>query len=225
VDRQPERPGRLMPVDDLWLLRKRDAVTGDRRRSQRYGRGKRWRVRWTDPQTGEPRTEAFDRKADAERHDVNMHADISRGQYIDPRAGKVTVADYSIQWRSGQLHRDSTADMVERAFRLHVVPTLGHYAMADVRAQHLRTWVKTASYELKASTVHLVYGYIKTMFAAAVVDRVIGVSPCVGVRLPDIPNRGYYIPTPEQVHALSAGAVHRCGVWAARQRGLRAGAW
>jgi hypothetical protein len=26
-----------------------------------------------------------------------MHADISRGQYVDPRAGKITVADYGEQ--------------------------------------------------------------------------------------------------------------------------------
>lgn len=178
-----------MPVDDLWFLRQRDLTTGERVRSQRYGRGKRWRVRWVDPQTGEPRTEAFERKADAERHDVNMHADISRGQYVDPRAGRVTVAEYAERWRMAQLHRDSTADLVERAIRLYVVPTLGHRAMADVRAQHLRTWVKTVSADLRPSTVHLVYGYLKTMFGAAVVDRVIGVTPCVGVRLPDIPHR------------------------------------
>ena len=198
-----------MPVDDLWFLRARDPATGERKRSQRHGRGKRWRVRWTDPQTGEPRTEAFERKADAERHDANMHADISRGQYVDPRAGRVTVAEYAERWRTGQLHRDSTADLVERAIRLHVAPTLGHRAMADVRAQHLRTWVKAVSADLQASTVHLIYGYIKTMFAAAVVDRIIGVSPCVGVRLPDIPRRNYYVPTPDEVHALAMSVAPR----------------
>ncbi len=198
-----------MPVDDLWFLRQRNLATGERVRSQRYGRGKRWRVRWVDPQTGEPRTEAFERKADAERHDVNMHADISRGQYVDPRAGRVTVAEYAERWRVAQLHRDSTADLVERAIRLYVVPTLGHRAMADVRAQHLRTWVKTVSADLRPSTVHLVYGYLKTMFGAAVVDRVIGITPCVGVRLPDIPYREYYVPTPEEVHALAASIAAR----------------
>lgn len=60
-----------------------------------------------------------------------MHADISRGQYIDPRAGKITIAEYAAQWRRHQLHRDSTADMVERAFRLHILPVLGHVLLAD----------------------------------------------------------------------------------------------
>ncbi len=76
-----------MAVDDLWYLRKRDPATGERLPSQRHGRGKRWRVRWIDPETGQTRTELFGRRADAERHDANMHADISRGQYVDPREG------------------------------------------------------------------------------------------------------------------------------------------
>ena len=41
-----------MAVDDLWYLRKRDPATGERLPSQRHGRGKRWRVRWIDPETG-----------------------------------------------------------------------------------------------------------------------------------------------------------------------------
>ncbi|HEX2297540.1 MAG TPA: tyrosine-type recombinase/integrase [Pseudonocardiaceae bacterium] len=191
-----------MAVDDLWYLSRRDPETGERRQSKRHGRGKRWRVRWNDPHTGETRTALFERKADAERHDVSMQADISRGQYIDPRAGKITISEYAAQWRLNQLHRDSTADMVERAFRLHILPVLGHLPLADARASHLRSWVKVTAENLAASTVHLVYSYVKSMFAAAVVDKVIGSSPCVGIRLPEIRDREFFIPEPEQIHWL-----------------------
>jgi hypothetical protein len=91
-----------MAVDDLWYRRTRNPETGDRMPSKRHGRGKRWRVRWTDPETGQPRTESFERRADAERHDANMHADISRGQYVDPRAGQITVGEYAELWRKTQ---------------------------------------------------------------------------------------------------------------------------
>ena len=93
-----------------------------------------------------------------------MQADIPRGPYIDPRAGKITIAEYAAQWRAHQLHRDSTADMVERASRLHILPVLGHVPMADPRASHIRTWVKVATENLSASTVHLVYSYVKSIF-------------------------------------------------------------
>lgn len=191
-----------MAVDDLWYLARRDPGTGERRPSRRYGRGKRWRVRWNDPHTGETRTTLFERKADAERHDASMHADISRGQYIDPRAGKITIAQYAPQWRAHQLHRDSTADMVERAFRLHILPVLGNLPIADARASHIRGWVKTTVENLSASTVHLTYSYVKSMFAAATVDKIIASSPCVGIRLPEIRDREFLIPEPEQIHRL-----------------------
>ncbi|MDT7712678.1 MAG: hypothetical protein QOG46_1367, partial [Pseudonocardiales bacterium] len=107
------------------------------RPSKRHGRGKRWRVRWSDPHTGETRTTLFERKADAERHDASVHADISRGQYIEPRAGKITIAEYASQGRTHQLHRDSTAEIVERAFRLHILPMLGSLPIAEARSSHL----------------------------------------------------------------------------------------
>lgn len=191
-----------MAVDDLWYLSRRDPVTGARQPSLRHGRGKRWRVRWSDPNTGETRAALFERKAEAERHDADMRSDISRGRYIDPRAGRVTVTEYAEQWRAQQLHRDSTADMVERAFRLHIVPVLGHLPLADARASQIRGWVKTTTDNLAASTVHLVYSYVKSMFAAAVADKLIAASPCVGIRLPEIGDRDYFVPDPEQIHRL-----------------------
>lgn len=191
-----------MAVDDLWYLSRRDPETGERRPAKRHGRGKRWRVRWSDPQTGETRTALFERKADAERHDASMHADISRGQYIDPRAGKVTIAEYAEQWRGQQLHRDSTADMVERAFRLHILPVIGHVPLSDARASHVRAWVKGTTENLAPSTVHLVYSYVRAMFAAAAADKIIAATPCVGIRLPEIAERDYFVPEPEQIHRL-----------------------
>ncbi|MGH3569118.1 MAG: hypothetical protein ACRDRH_24455 [Pseudonocardia sp.] len=191
-------------VDDLWYLRQRDKDTGERLPSQRHGRGRRWRVRWVDPESGRTLTELFGRRADAERHDANMQADISRGQYIDPRAGKLTVADYAEQWRRTLLHRGSTAERVERVIRRHVVPVLGALPLSQVRNSHIRGWVKDRMQHLEPSTLKVVFfGTLVPMFNAAVADRRIVVSPCVAVRLPDVPDAEYYIARPGEVHALA----------------------
>ncbi len=174
-----------MPVDDVWYLKKR-GPDGERLPSKRHGRGKRYRVRWIDDK-GQPRTEFYERKADAERKDANVRADLSRGQYVDPKAGKVTVADYADEWRATQLHVDSTSVRVETAVRLHIVPTLlGRLALAEVRPSQVQAWAKNRAAVLAPTTMRLVYGYLVSMFAAAVLDRRIGSSPCVGVRLPDV---------------------------------------
>lgn len=215
-----------MAVDDLWFLRTRDPNSGERLKSKRHGRGKRWRVRWVDPETGKPRTELFERRADAERHDANVHADISRGQYVDPRAGQMTVADFAEQWRRTLLHRGSTAERTERAVRRHIVPVLGHLPLAAVRSSHIRGWVKDRMVALAPSTLAVVYsGILVPLFNSAVADKRIGTSPCVGIRLPEIPDSRYYIARASEVHALAEAlpVLYRPIVYLAAGCGWRPG--
>lgn len=214
-----------MPVDDLWYLKKR-GPNRERLPSKRHGRGKRWRLRWVDPETGAKREELFDKKVDAELADANRHADISRGQYVDPRAGRVTVAEHAEEWRAQQLHRDSTAERTERAIRLHIVPVLGKLPLTSVRSSHIKGWVKDRSGVLAPSTLHMIYsGTLVPMFTTAAVDRLIGVSPCVGIRLPEIEDGQYLIAKPEQVHALHEAlpARYRAIVYLAAGCGWRGG--
>jgi integrase len=113
---------------------------------------------------------------------------------------------------------------MERAFRLHVDPlSLGGLAMAQVRPSHMRAWVKDRAQVLAPSTLAVVWSYLTSMFSAAVIDRVIGVSPCSGVRLPGVPHHRHYIPTAEQVHILAATIAERYSsiVYLAAGCGLR----
>jgi len=187
-----------MAVDDLWYLAKKDAG-GNKVPSQRNGRGKRWRVR-----NHGARTQLFEKKTDAERYDANVRADLARGQYIDPQEGKVTIRQWAETWRREQLHRESSANRVETALRLHVYPVLGTDEIARVRPSHIRSWVKDRSRVLAPATLRTIYGGILApMFNAAVLDRVIGATPCVGIRLPELDSNDYTIATAEQVYALA----------------------
>ena len=120
-----------MAVDDLWYLAKR-GPDGSRLPSRKHGRGKRWRVRWID-NLGNSRERLFERKTDADRYDANVRADLSRGQYIDDRAGQLTVAELAQQWRTDQLHIESTGIRVEHAIRLHIAPGIGQMQVGQVR--------------------------------------------------------------------------------------------
>lgn len=224
-----------MAVDDLWYLKKRgpnrpDGKPGPFLPSKRHGRGKRWRVRYTDD-AGQPRERLFDRKADAERWDANTRADVSRGVYVDPDAGKVTVEVYGEQWRMNQLHRDSTVDRVERSLRVHVYSVIGHLPMARVRRTNIQAWVKDRTHVLEPSTLRVVYSYLASMFRAATIDRVIGVNPCQEIQLPDVARTDLFVPTAEQVYAISdafAGPEGKQGLYqaqpvAAAATGLRQG--
>ncbi|WP_242623888.1 site-specific integrase [Micromonospora kangleipakensis] len=167
-----------------------------------HGRGKRWRVRYVDD-TGQPKQKLFERRADADQFDVNTRADVSRGQYVDPVAGKASVTAYGEQWREHQLHRDATVARIEMTLRVHVEPILGRMQLAQVRPSHIQAWVKDRAKVLAPSSLRVVYHVLVGMFDAATRDRMIGRSPCVGIRLPEIERVERFIPTPDQVHALA----------------------
>ena len=120
------------------------------------------------------------------------------------------MREYAAKYRSELLHRDSTAERLERVFRLHVDPLpLGNLAMTQVRASHMRAWVKNRAEVLAPSTLAVVWSNLASMFAAAVIDRVIGISPCGGVKLPEVPHHKHYIPSADQVHGLAAALAER----------------
>jgi integrase len=188
----------MADIDDTW--HRIDRVTGKKVRTARYGKGLRWVARYRE--SGRQRKKAFAKQYDAERWLSKTLADLAAGTWVDPQAGRVTVSDYGPKHRGEQLHRDSTADYAERAFRLHVDPVLGHLQLGQVRPSHIRAWVKDRSRVLAPSTLRVVYAYLAGMFAHAAADRLIGTTPCVNIRLPEL-DGARVIPTPVQVHALA----------------------
>jgi integrase len=194
-----------------------------------HGNGDRWQVRWRD-ENGRQRKRNFARRdgADPDKHaaafDAKIKRELDTGTSLDINAGQLKVRDYAAEYRRDLLHRDSTAERLERVFRLHVNPlTLGNLQMIRVRPSHMRSWVKDRSEVLAPSTLAVVWSNVTSMFAAAVADRVIGISPCTGVALPEIPHHRHYIPSDEQVHELAAGLPERYApvVYVAAGCGLR----
>lgn len=149
-----------------------------------HGRGKRWLARWRDLD-GEQRKASFTRKADAEAQLATVRADLLRGTYIDPSAGRETFQAVGERWRTSAAHRPTTAARVRRALVLHVYPTQGKRSVASIRQSEVRAWLKDRSGELAPSTVRVVYSYVVSIFRAAVQDRIIAYNPCDGIRPPE----------------------------------------
>lgn len=173
-----------------------------------HGKGDRWQVRWRD-ENGFQRKRNFakrdgtDPDTCAAAFDAKTKRELDTGTSLDITAGKLKVREYGAVWRKGLLHRDSTSDRMARTFRLHVDPLpLGNLPMVRVRPSHMRSWVKDRSEVLAPSTLSVAWANVASMFTAAVADRIIGVSPCVGVTLPEVRHQ-HYIPDSGQVHTLA----------------------
>ena len=159
----------------------------------------RYRARWREYPGGPQKTRQFDRKADAQRFLDGIRGDLARGLYVDPAGGRVLFRDYAEQWRSVQVHRPSTATQAETFLRVHAYPVLGHRPLGAIRRSEIQAWVKGRGDLLAPGSVEVVYRWVATVFKAAVGDRLIASSPCVGIKLPVRPRR--------EVVPLEVGAV------------------
>jgi integrase len=138
---------------------------------------------------GKEVSRTFDRHADAARWRREGIAGRDRPEHLDPKAGRVTVREYGERWRAAQLqHRPATRRLVELALRKHINPYLGDRQMNRVQRSDVQALVKRWEDEGAAprSIRDTWYGFLRSLFAAAVRDDVIARSPCVGIRLPEV---------------------------------------
>jgi integrase len=188
-------------------------------------RGKSWQAAYRDP-SGRERTKTFRRKVDAEHFLAEMRLDLTRGQWIDPRARRITFREYAEQWRAVQMHGHGTEVSVEQHLRLHVYPILGERPVGTVRPTEIQGLVRHLSSSLAPATVAVVYGRVVSIFRAATRDRIVGTSPCVEIRLPRSPTKAVTeVLEPDQVLTLAKFVPprYRAVIIAGAGLGLRPG--
>jgi integrase len=159
----------------------------------------KWRARYRDD-GGKEHARHFARKVDAQRWLDEVTASIVTGQYVDPKAGRITVGAYADGWERIQVSSDSTRRIVDNALRLHILPTLGGHKLAAVRRSHVQALVRELeSKGLSAGSVRNIYDVAARIFGAAVEDRVIPSSPCTRITLPKDDGGEVVPPTLEQI--------------------------
>lgn len=158
----------------------------------------RWRARYRDP-GGRELSKTFARRVDAERFLAITEADKAHGSWIDPAAGRTLFGAYARTWQQAQVHRGTTADQVASNLRNHILPTFELRPIASVRPSQVQAWVRDRADVLAPATVEVVYRYLAAIFAAAVRDRLIARSPCVGIKLPR--------PAPSELRPASTAEV------------------
>ncbi|MER5664235.1 tyrosine-type recombinase/integrase [Streptomyces mirabilis] len=149
-------------------------------KTDRYGTGLRYRARYIGPD-GTERSKSFPdkQKRKAEQWLANIEADMSRGDYVDPDAGKVTFEQYATEWMTTQITDPLTRESVESRLRLHAIPHLGTRSMSSFTPSHLRLWLRILEDRgLSAGYRRGIFAHVSTVFTAAVEDRIIRANPC-----------------------------------------------
>ncbi|MBE7189877.1 site-specific integrase [Jatrophihabitans endophyticus] len=169
----------------------------------------RWYARYRDA-ADRQRTKTFDRKIDAERFVTGVSADLLRGSYIDPDAGRVCFQPYAEQWLANQSFERTTYEAVRTRLRTHAFPVLGVLELRAVKPSTIQSWLRGLS-RLSPTYQRTIYVNVASVFAAAVDDELIAKNPCRArsVRTPRVQPRRVIPWTAEQVHDVRSALPDR----------------
>lgn len=177
-----------------------------------------WDVRYRDPERGQ-RREHFTRKVDATRRKAEVEASLNRGEYVDHR-DRTTVLEAARAWAEGRPVRPSTRQHYAQVVENHLAPTrLGGRRVGDVRPSEVQGWVADRATVLAPSTLRQAYKVLTAVFAAAVRDRRLVRTPCVGITLPRSETPRLVPLRVDEVRALSAAMPPRLGALVVVQAG------
>lgn len=142
----------------------------------------RYQIRYPGPD-GLTRTgrETYERKGDAERALVNVEADMSRGDWIDPARAKVTVSAYAELWiaqRPGL--RPRTVQLYRWTLKRHIAPGLGGVPLGQLTTPMIREWragllAQGVSTTMAAKAYRLLRAVLWT---AVKEDQILNRNPC-----------------------------------------------
>lgn len=188
-----------MTVTDRWH-------TADGSPSADNGRGRRWLVRYRDPQ-GKQRSRSFARKAQADAYDLKVRGEVHGGTYVAPSAGKVTFGEYANGWLELQQHwRPSTRRSQVQMVTLRIVPHIGMTPMGVLNRAQLQAMVNAWRTTYSPATVTTTFSCLRTILAAAIDDKVIAADPSAKVKVPTPPRRRDVHLSHEQVAAILGAA-------------------
>ncbi|MES9542928.1 tyrosine-type recombinase/integrase [Actinomadura sp. NPDC000600] len=164
---------------------------------RRFGRVRklpsgRFQARYPGPDgLDRPAPHTFATKRDAEQWLVLKEAEIARGEWIDPNAGKVPFDVYAKQWIDDRVLKPRSEGLYRSLLRNHLSPTFGNYDLADIREADVRRWRKERLGVVGQSTVAKAYQLLKSILNTAVDDELIRRNPCriKGAGTPDTPER------------------------------------
>ncbi|MCP2636773.1 site-specific integrase [Microbacterium sp. HD4P20] len=142
-----------------------------------------------------PRT--FDTKRDAQQFLAQTQTDLSRGAFIDHRAGQVTFLSYATEFIANGGTRGRlaprTAELYTDLITRDLEP-LHRVTIASVKPQDVRSWYTSRA--AHPTRRRQAYALAKAVFGTAVRDRLIASNPCtiVGAGVAKADERPYLSP-------------------------------
>jgi integrase len=141
----------------------------------------RYQVRYRGPDgLMRPADRTFDTAADANVWLTVTEAEMLRGEWIDPEAGRVPLGEYAAQWIVQRPRlAPRTVALYESLLKLHIAPDLGGVDLAALSPARVRSWrAKLLDRGVGSVTVAKAYRLLRAILNTAVDDELIRRNPC-----------------------------------------------
>lgn len=140
----------------------------------------RYQARYRGPDgVDRPAPDTFRTKREADDWLADRQSELRQGDWRDPDAGNVPFGDYAAAWVKERPLAPRTAELYASLLRLHLAPTFGAMALADITPAAVRTWRRARlDAGVGPSTVAKAYALLRTVMGTAVQDDLIRRNPC-----------------------------------------------
>ncbi len=134
---------------------------------------------------------------------------LDKGEWLDPRAGRVTVAEWSETWLRGLTLKPKTRAGYESILRSRVLPTFEDYQLRQITPAAIREWMATMAEEVGPARIRQARQLLHQMLEVAVADGMIARNPTARVKAPTVRPRRQLFLTAEQVSRLADACEER----------------
>ncbi|MCT1985583.1 site-specific integrase [Dermacoccus abyssi] len=186
-------------IDDRWVV-ERDGV---KVRTDRYGKGKRYRARYRRERGGKQWSMAFHTKRDARAWLHEKAAEVAAGSWVPPDLERLTVGQWCEKWLEGYSSRKASTYRQAATHVQIIRATFEDKPVRSVKPSDVNAWVATMQKDGRApSYVYAVYRRFAQIMGDAVHDGLIPRSPCSRRTAPSQGQQRPYVATTAQVWAL-----------------------
>jgi integrase len=166
-------------IEDRWMTKRPDPSTGEKRRTERWGKGKRYRVAGI-PGVKDRSFEKLHGPEGANAWLAKAQHESTAGEFIDPRRGQMLLRDYVEKewWARRDYDNPSTEATVKGRVWTHILPHLGDYQLNAIKTQQLGEWLRVLKETAGAGTGNEAWRYLSAIFQAAIDDERLTRNPC-----------------------------------------------
>ncbi len=171
---------------------------------------KPYRARYWAPD-GKQKSKTFAKKTDAQLWLRNELGKLDSGEWLDPKAGAVTVREWSETWLHGLTgKKPKTLSGYESILRSRLLPKFGDHQLRQVTPAGVRSWMAEMAAEgLSPASIRQQRQVLHAMLEVGVADGLLGRNPTAHVKAPSVSRRRQLFLTAEQLARLADACEER----------------